>query len=119
MNKNITSEKVLRGNESQKYHVLFMIKNYNVKQISCVCPWLQEKHLEHCEKYQATYNSQSFFWGLGNDKQSLWDQMFLNAILINILFIPSGLIDGFFFSLGYFFLALATLIDKYTRNLFT
>lgn len=39
----------------------FMIKNYNVKQISCGCHCLKKKkkHLEHCKKYQATYKSQS------------------------------------------------------------
>ena len=76
---------------------LFVIKNYNAKQISCGCLWLWgKKHLEHCEKHQATYNSQSFFWGLENDKQSLWDQMFMNVvILIKIFLIPAGLIRGF------------------------
>lgn len=96
----------------------FMIKNYNVKQISCGCPWLQEKHLEYCKKYQATYKSQSFYWGLRNDKQGLWDQMFLDAvILVKILLIPSGLMDGF--SLSYFFPASVTLTDKHIRDLLT
>lgn len=81
VNKRIISEKILRGNEEIESIVsLFMIKNYNVKQISCGCLWLLgKKHLERCEKHQATYNSQSFSEVLGNDKQSLWDQMFMRC----------------------------------------
>lgn len=97
---------------------LFMIKNYNVKQISCGC--LDGKTSGTVRKHQATYNSQSFFWGLGNDKQSLWDQMFMNVvILIKILLIPAELIHGFFPQSGISSRASETLIDKDTSNLFT
>lgn len=44
--------------------------------------------------------------------------MFLDAvILVKILLIPSGLMDGF--SLSYFFAASVTLTDKHIRDLLT
>lgn len=77
----------------------------------------RKEHLELCKKYQATYRSQSFYGSLGNDKQSLGDQMFLDTVIVfKIFLMPSGLINNFF--LRYFFLTSAALNCGYIRDLF-
>lgn len=73
----------------------------------------RKKHLEHSKKHQATYKSQSCYWGRGNDKQSLGDQMFLDAVFWLRCSHTIWIDRWIFFFLVYFFLASATLTDRY------
>lgn len=97
----------------------FMIKNYNVKQISCGCPDFRKNIWKIVRNTRPpTNHRQSFYWGSGNDKQSLWDQMFLDAVILTKMilhFTPSGLID----LKNHSFLASVTPIDKNTRDIST